>query len=317
MANQEPFTFGNGNRAPEQTPHSGIHHDERPVEEFETTLAEDHEMGRIQTPDSPARLATSTSIDHRVPTTSPESWLRRHRRAVAGAVVAAIVTGGGYALARGGESSEPSTKGHSVGAPKETGAPETLTQAQQERANLKPEIPRNSMFTADYFKPGGDVLTNIDRELLYANLDILLNNITYMRETGDFSVMNQTFFQADDGSYPQAEVDVEGIKSIYEGNAQQQEANPNQPVSQLVLTDVEDIKTAGFGTVDVIADVHETIYGNPTNDAVGAPVESTYRTKFTLEMNTVKVVDPATGEATDGEENIFVILHQENMGLVQ
>jgi hypothetical protein len=41
MANQEPFSFNGRGRAQEQTPHSNVHHDEKPLKEFDNTpLAE-------------------------------------------------------------------------------------------------------------------------------------------------------------------------------------------------------------------------------------------------------------------------------------
>jgi hypothetical protein len=57
MANQEPFSFNSKGRTGEQVPHSGIHHDEAPVREFDnTSLHQAVEQGLIVTPNSPAEL---------------------------------------------------------------------------------------------------------------------------------------------------------------------------------------------------------------------------------------------------------------------
>ena len=148
MANQEPFSFGNGNRAPEQVPPSTVHHGERPPErEFDnTTLEEAHERGLIKTPESPAPLAPPVGLAPTTLTTSQESFWRKHPR-IAATVggIAAVAALGGVVSQIGGESHEPGSK---VGASAEPGTHEgTLSQAEIDalRRTDRPSFPKGAL----------------------------------------------------------------------------------------------------------------------------------------------------------------------------
>jgi len=110
MANQEPFSFGNGKRAQEQVPHSGVHHDERPFEESDIPLSQ----ARLKIPEGSRDIIPLTQladVKQEAPTKTRESFTRRHRRGIAGLVTTAIVgVGGTFLVTHGGESTEPGAK---------------------------------------------------------------------------------------------------------------------------------------------------------------------------------------------------------------
>ncbi|AHB42185.1 hypothetical protein RAAC3_TM7C00001G0323 [Candidatus Saccharibacteria bacterium RAAC3_TM7_1] len=110
MANQEPFTFGNGNRSKEQIPHSGVHHGERPFEESDIPLAD----ATLKIPESSRDITPLTQpvdVVQEAPAKSNESFMRRHRRAIAGMVATSVIgIGGALVATSGGESADPGTK---------------------------------------------------------------------------------------------------------------------------------------------------------------------------------------------------------------
>ena len=71
----------------EQVPHSGIHHDERPVEEFTTSLQDDYDQGRFQqTPDTASHIAPDASAN-------AKKGLKT-KLAIGAGVLAAVAAGG-------------------------------------------------------------------------------------------------------------------------------------------------------------------------------------------------------------------------------
>lgn len=287
----------------EQIPHS-FRHGETPHREFDNTpLTDAVEQGLIITPDSPALL---------MPEKKNNGW--KKPLVVGTAILAAI--GGGIGIgakAMGGN--EPNTESPtepSVSGPVTPGAGEEviLSQAQQERAALAPHAADAAMLESEYYNAGGDTVANIDQSLLITNLGTLLDNITYMRETGDFSIMNKTFLSDDEGNYPGASADVDGVKIIYDSNKQNQNQNPDQPVSNIHVAAIEHIETAGFETIKVTAIIFERTFGAPSEVADPVEFESATRIEYTLQGQMAKVGDTGT------QEHVWLILSQVPQGAV-
>ncbi len=86
MSNHEQTPDSNmSNSVSEQIPHSGVHHDEKPINNFDnTTLDEAHQQGLLQTPESPAALA---------PAPQQEKKLGWKKPAAAIALIGAVAAG--------------------------------------------------------------------------------------------------------------------------------------------------------------------------------------------------------------------------------
>jgi|GEM_PF-4830790 len=223
--------------------------------------------------------------------------------AAVGALVLATAAGAfGIGKATGGNdtNTEPRVE-PSVSAPAEV-----LTQAQIERSKLRPAVANEAMLPTSYYEEGGETdLSGIDMDLLENNLNTLLDNIVYMQEIGDFSVMDKTFLEDSDGNYPGAAAEVEGVKANYQLNEAAQATNQNQPISSMQVESIQSVIPAGFETVEVTATVSSLTWGNPTGDKVGNAFSSVHTTRYTLQAQETPI------EGSEATENIWLILHEE------
>lgn len=127
MSNHDQYPSSNDDSGVrEQIPHSGIHHDETPVRDFDKTpLTEAVEQGLIETPDSPAALLEPT-------TEKPRSrWSVGQK---IGAAAATVVVGAGAligAKAFGGDSTPAPERNPAASATPTPGATETAKPAEQ------------------------------------------------------------------------------------------------------------------------------------------------------------------------------------------
>lgn len=302
MATQEQYPKSDNDSATqEQIPHSGVGgYEQPPARQFDnTTLPEAVAQGLIETPTSPAPLMPPAEVEM-----PKRSW---KKPAAAGALALTVLAGAfGIGRATSGNDTEPRVE-PSVGAPANPGeiAP-NLTEAQQERANLEPRVANEAMLPTSYYDEGGETdLSGIDMVLLENNLDTLLDNIVYMQETGDFSIMNKTFLEDSDGNYPGAAAEVEGVKANYQLNEATQATNPNQPISSMQVEGIQSVIPAGFETVEVTAAVSFLGWGNPTSDKLGNAFSSVHTTRYTLQAQETPI------EGSEATENIWLILHEE------
>jgi hypothetical protein len=274
------------------------------------------------TPEEIAAASAHVQRSAEAPAEAKKPWYQRTGTKVAGAVLGISgIVGGGIALAGGGhEKSTPSRSEASTSAsanPSETISTEP-TEAQLQRQALKAQVPNEAVITPAYLEEGGDTIANIDEGELIDNLNIALDNITYMVETGDFSAIDKTFFTDDQGNYPGAGTDilVRGIKDQAEVNLANQKLNPNQPVSARAVANILSVKTADFMSFEVVANINERIYGNPLNENTpGTEFDSVTTTKFIISAKDVKMED-ATGQETDTTQTDWLILSEENLGQV-
>ena len=242
MANQEPFTFGNGNRAPEQTPHSGVHHGERPVREFDTPLPDAVEQGLIQTPDSPASLVSN-----------PAEKKGRWKKPVAVGTLVLAAAAGTFGIGRatsGGNSaspeaeptaSAPATPGETVNTP----TPEQL-ERQDLHYNLSPDYFIDKGFydqakSADTSGIGGyDISSYLDTAELENTIQDLLDNETYVRETGDKDGLLATFKQLPSGEFAGSGT-AESLEDQHAYAASLQEKYPNMPLTSKKLVSIDQV----------------------------------------------------------------------------
>lgn len=89
-----------------------------------------------------------------------------------------------------------------------------------------------------------------------------------MRETGDFSALNETFVTDNHGEYPGAgtSVYVEGLKAQYETTSAYIEEYPNYPVSSKIVERIDSIESTGFQEFTVDGVELELTYGAPDKD---------------------------------------------------
>lgn len=86
---------------PEAIPHSGVHHDERPVEEFDTSLQDAYDQGLVHpTPETPSRFAHSLDQD-------PKKSSKTRLLIGAGALAAVVAGGVGFMAGNSGGSDKP------------------------------------------------------------------------------------------------------------------------------------------------------------------------------------------------------------------
>jgi hypothetical protein len=126
MSNQDHYPTEDNSSIRDQIPHSGVHHDETPVQEFDNTSLQDaHEQGLLVTPESPAGLIERTS--------------RYSKKQKFGAAVAVAVVGTGAFLGiktmtNGGgndhESTVPSTTTSAPANPGKTDPTQTSGEAE-------------------------------------------------------------------------------------------------------------------------------------------------------------------------------------------
>lgn len=275
------------------------------------------EAGELKTnipiPEHPGNIDPHThevEVEKVAPLEAPVKapWYTRTSSKVAGLALVITAAAGGVAALGGGDKAEPNRTETSTSA---TPNPETAgpTAAELERAGLKAYPADEAMLSLDWYEPGGEVAENVDDTLLLNNLNKLLDNITYMRETGDFSAAELTFVTDGEGNFPTAAVDVEGIKQQNETNKQYQEESADYPVSSLRIGRIEDVQPAGFMTLKVTAITLESTYG--------APAEGTEPTQFRNAIRTEYTIQTVPHQVSEGvEKDIWVIVSQVPLGEV-
>lgn len=294
MANQEPFTFGNGNRAPEQTPHSGVHHGERPVREFDTPLPDAVEQGLIQTPDSPASLVSD-----------PAEKKGRWKKPVAVGTLVLAAAAGTFGIGRatsGGNSappeakptaSAPATPGENVNTP----TPEQL-ERQDLHYNLSPDYFIDKGFYDQYGDVdtsglyGYDIASHVDNAEAQETIQDLLDNQVYVYETGDKDGLLATFKQLPSGEFA-GSGNAEVLEDQHSYAASLQEKYPNLPLVSKKLVSIDNIlpDLKDPSKVSVEFTYLDTTVGDFVSDETGGHFQSSTtqnHVKWNLSLATVE-----------------------------
>lgn len=193
MANQEPFSFNGRGRAPEQTPHSNVHHDEQPLNDFDNTPLAEAPLAydpRIHEGD----LTTEQLPEDFQPSVKKKEGLSKSKKIGISLAAAAGVIGSIFAVTTGGgsENTEPDKKPVASG-PANPGQTQETQSFNIDSVAMLESVGTAAEVQASFDQEVSDVINNrVDSEVDSdgSDLQFLSSNTEAANELSNFVKLN-------------------------------------------------------------------------------------------------------------------------------